>query len=73
MTKNILNNDGVHHVKNMMLSGIKTPMPYRVVLSDPTSASCLLSDGTTSLCKPFLPFRTDKTIKLNKTNKNRLL
>lgn len=73
MTKSILNNDVIHHVKNMMPPGIKTPLPLRVVISNPTGVSCLLSDGTVSLCKPFLPFRMDITIKLNKINKNRLL
>lgn len=72
MTKNILSNDVVHHMRNMMLSRWERPLRElrlgcKVTLSCLSGASCLFADGLTSLCKAFLPENKARAIKLNLT------
>lgn len=62
MTKNVLNNDVVHHVKNMMLAQLKIALP-KVGIHNFSDASRILNDDPASLYNSFLPDKRCMPIK----------
>ena len=64
MTKNILQFDVVHHIRNMMLAWRKRPLPEVGIVCS-SGVSHLLIDGPTLLYKAFLSDKQTMPIKLS--------